>query len=203
MAQTIRWRGNPPARALTRALDDARFAIERRGVTHGGGPVVISTSSGRPPSAPPGESRWIWVSASSISAAQAIEAARRGAYAAQSLAVADAPAKLIARLQELVAAHPTPQTPAYIVAESAATRAVVEQVARVAPTSMPVLITGETGTGKEVIARLLHAWSPREQKRFVAINCAAIPNDLMEAQLFGYARGAFSGAVQRYDGQLM
>jgi two-component system response regulator HydG len=68
---------------------------------------------------------------------------------------------------------------------------------------MPVLITGETGTGKEVVARLIHAWSPRQQGRFVAINCGAIPNDLMEAELFGYARGAFSGAVQRYDGQLM
>jgi DNA-binding NtrC family response regulator len=68
---------------------------------------------------------------------------------------------------------------------------------------MPVLITGETGTGKEVAARLLHAWSPRQQQRFVPINCAAIPDELMEAELFGYARGAFSGAVQRYDGQLM
>src|SRR6185503_3677132 len=65
------------------------------------------------------------------------------------------------------------------------------------------LLTGETGTGKEVIARLLHEWSPRRAKRFVPVNCAAIPNELMEAELFGYARGAFSGAVQRYDGQLM
>jgi transcriptional regulator with PAS, ATPase and Fis domain len=68
---------------------------------------------------------------------------------------------------------------------------------------MAVLLSGETGTGKEVMARLIHAWSPRRQKRFVPINCAAIPNELMEAELFGYARGAFSGAVQRYDGQLM
>jgi DNA-binding NtrC family response regulator len=89
------------------------------------------------------------------------------------------------------------------VADSGASRTIVAQVARVAPTSMPVLITGETGTGKEVIARLIHAWSPRHESRFVAINCAAIPNELMEAELFGYARGAFSGAVQRYDGQLM
>ena len=68
---------------------------------------------------------------------------------------------------------------------------------------MSVLLTGETGTGKEVIARLLHAWSPRAKKPFIPINCAAIPDELMEAELFGYARGAFSGAVQRYDGQLM
>jgi transcriptional regulator with PAS, ATPase and Fis domain len=68
---------------------------------------------------------------------------------------------------------------------------------------MPVLLTGETGTGKEVLARLIHAWSPRHAKQFVPINCAAIPNELMEAELFGYARGAFSGAVQGYAGQLM
>jgi len=66
-----------------------------------------------------------------------------------------------------------------------------------------VLLTGETGTGKEVMARLIHTWSPRRDRRFVPINCAAIPDDLMEAELFGYARGAFSGAVQAYDGQLM
>jgi two-component system NtrC family response regulator len=53
------------------------------------------------------------------------------------------------------------------------------------------------------MARLIHTWSPRRDKRFVPINCAAIPNELMEAELFGYARGAFSGAVQRYDGQLL
>ena len=82
-------------------------------------------------------------------------------------------------------------------------RRLMRQVARVATTSMAVLLTGETGTGKEVLARLIHASSPRREKRFVPINCAAIPNELMEAELFGYARGAFSGAVQRYDGQLL
>src|SRR4029077_13144196 len=77
------------------------------------------------------------------------------------------------------------------------------QAARVAQTSMAVLLTGETGTGKEETARLIHTWSARRDRRFVPINCAAIPDELMEAELFGYARGAFSGAIQRYDGQLM
>src|SRR4029077_9350734 len=77
------------------------------------------------------------------------------------------------------------------------------QAARVAQTSMAVLLTGETGTGKEETARLIHTWSARRDRRFVPINCAAIPDDLMEAELFGYARGAFSGAVQAYDGQRM
>src|SRR5882672_2710444 len=100
MPQTIGWSGSPPPRAVARALVDARFTIERRDVTEADRPTVISTSSGRPPSAPSGTSRWIWVSTSSISAARALEGVKRGAYAAQSLTVADAPAKLIARLQE-------------------------------------------------------------------------------------------------------
>jgi DNA-binding NtrC family response regulator len=202
MANSIRWEGTPPSRALIRALNDSRLEIERGVSTNAVAPLVLSTSSSRPPVAPRGVPRWIWVSTATITNTQAIEAVKRGAYAALSLAAVDAQSKLIVRLQELAIAHDSPPPPANIVAESAATRAVVEQVARVAPTSMPVLITGETGTGKEVVARLLHAWSPREPKRFVAINCAAIPNELMEAELFGYARGAFSGAVQRYDGQL-
>jgi DNA-binding NtrC family response regulator len=202
MANSIRWEGTPPSRALIRALNDSRLEIARGVSTNAVAPLVLSTSTSRPPVAPRGVPRWIWVSTATITNTQAIEAVKRGAYASLSLAAADAQSKLIARLQELAIAHDSPPPPANIVAESVATRAVVEQVARVAPTSMPVLITGETGTGKEVIARLLHAWSPREPKRFVAINCAAIPNELMEAELFGYARGAFSGAVQRYDGQL-
>ena len=203
MPHVIRWAGVPPSRALTRALNDARFEIDRRDATIASLPLVLATNRAKPPAPPRGVARWIWASTSTIAPVQAIEAVRRGAYAAVSLSSADAPSTLIARLRELITTHAARDAPVHIVAESAATRAVIEQVARVAPTSMPVLITGETGTGKEVVARLLHAWSPREQKRFVAINCAAIPNELMEAELFGYARGAFSGAVQRYDGQLM
>lgn len=74
-------------------------------------------------------------------------------------------------------------------------RAVLENVQTVAPVSCAVLIRGETGTGKEVIAQAIHAASPRRQRRFVAINCAAIPATLLESELFGYERGAFTGAV--------
>src|SRR5262249_55445577 len=110
---------------------------------------------------------------------------------------------VVTRLEEMLAPAPVPPAADHIVQVSAASRAVLRQAARVAQTAMAVLLTGETGTGKEVTARQIHAWSPRRDRRFVPINCAAIPNELMEAELFGYARGAFSGAVQSYDGQLM
>jgi DNA-binding NtrC family response regulator len=200
---TIRWEGSGPSRALAHALHDARFAIARTRAQTADVPTVICGAARRLPAVPEGLTRWIWITPTTANAARAVDAVLRGAYAVVSLDRPDAAATLIARLQELVVPDRASGPPAHIVAESGASRATVAQIARVAPTSMPVLITGETGTGKEVMARLIHAWSPRQQKRFVPINCAAIPDDLMEAELFGYARGAFSGAVQRYDGQLM
>jgi len=81
-----------------------------------------------------------------------------------------------------------------IVAESLGMRRVCDMIERVAPTSTTVLIYGESGTGKELVARALHHYSPRKDKTFMAINCAALPAQLMESEMFGYVKGAFTGA---------
>jgi DNA-binding NtrC family response regulator len=77
---------------------------------------------------------------------------------------------------------------------------VLHQLQLVAPTRSSVLIVGESGTGKELIANALHQHSPRKESRFVAVNCAAIPPDILESEMFGHERGAFTGAVQRKIG---
>ena len=82
-----------------------------------------------------------------------------------------------------------------IIGQSPALEAVLEQVERVAPTDSTVLIEGETGTGKELIAQAIHNLSSRCGRAFIKLNCAAIPLDLLESVLFGHERGAFTGAI--------
>lgn len=88
-----------------------------------------------------------------------------------------------------------------IVGSSPALQTVLSQVAKVAPTDSTVLITGETGTGKELIARAIHKRSQRSARAFVSVNCAAIPRDLIASELFGHEKGAFTGATQRRLGR--
>jgi DNA-binding NtrC family response regulator len=87
-----------------------------------------------------------------------------------------------------------------VVSQSRAMRDVVELAARVARHNTTVLITGESGTGKEVIARAIHKMSPRSERSFTAINCAAIPEQLLESELFGHTKGAFTGATSDHPG---
>jgi transcriptional regulator with PAS, ATPase and Fis domain len=86
--------------------------------------------------------------------------------------------------------------------KSAFVQSVKRQISRIAPSPSNVLITGETGTGKEVVAHLIHSNSPRAPGPFVCINCAAIPESLVESELFGYERGAFTGAASAHAGLL-
>jgi transcriptional regulator with GAF, ATPase, and Fis domain len=86
--------------------------------------------------------------------------------------------------------------------ESTAWKKVLTQAAKVSSTDTTVLLLGESGTGKEVVARFLHRGSPRGQAPFIALNCAALPEQLLEAELFGYERGAYTGATQSKPGQL-
>src|SRR6202790_1635501 len=88
-----------------------------------------------------------------------------------------------------------------IVGRRGSLRGILSLVEAVAPTNMTVLIAGETGTGKEVIARAIHEFSPRRNQRFVALNCAAIPSALLESELFGHERGAFTGACTQTKGR--
>src|SRR5262249_41754821 len=87
-----------------------------------------------------------------------------------------------------------------MVGRSADMQRVFEQIRRLGATSAPVLTAGETGTGKELIARAIHNEGPRRGGPFVAVNCAALPSELIESELFGYKRGAFSGAVADHVG---
>lgn len=88
-----------------------------------------------------------------------------------------------------------------LVGQSKSIKDLLAMIAQVAPEDSRVLITGENGTGKELVARLIHRFSPRKNGPFVAVNCAALPEDLIESELFGYEKGAFTGAVKPKPGR--
>ena len=113
-----------------------------------------------------------------------------------------------ARLRELeeenrrLAAAPQPSPIANIITADEGMLKVCRMVERLATVNAPVLLLGESGTGKEALARALHDLGPRAQRPFVAINCAAIPENLLESELFGHERGAFTGAVKQTTGRI-
>src|SRR5215212_5070404 len=98
------------------------------------------------------------------------------------------------------ARRPT-RSPAALLGRNEQMREVRNLIDRVADTDVTVLIAGESGTGKELVARAIHAASPRRDRMFVKVNCAALPSELLESELFGFERGAFTGAIQHKPGK--
>jgi len=98
-------------------------------------------------------------------------------------------------------ASPAGALPAGIITVSPLMQAVIRDAAVIAPSATRVLITGESGVGKEVVAELIHGWSPRAAGPFITVNCAAIPEALLESELFGHEKGAFTGALQQRIGR--
>jgi DNA-binding NtrC family response regulator len=123
-----------------------------------------------------------------------VELRKRVAAAVEKRRLAQEVARLKERLREKFSFG-------QLIGASHAMQKVLHQLSLVAPTRSSVLIVGESGTGKELIANALHQNSPRKEARFLPINCAAIPGDLLESELFGHERGAFTGAVQRKAGK--
>jgi two-component system, NtrC family, nitrogen regulation response regulator NtrX len=140
--------------------------------------------------------------------AMAVEATRRGAF--------DFFEKPLARERVLVSLRnavesyrlaresgASRQEPDEMIGGGAAMRRLRETVERAAPTPATVLVTGESGTGKELVARAIHALSPRREQALVQVNCAAIPDELIESELFGHEKGSFTGAVRRQTGKFV
>src|SRR3981189_2096052 len=106
------------------------------------------------------------------------------------------------RVRALTAPSDGPPGPSPVIGQTPEWRQVLRKAAQVAVPDTTVFLQGESGTGKEVVARFIHRASPRKHGPFVAINCAALPEQLLESELFGYERGAFTGAQQTKAGQI-
>ena len=127
---------------------------------------------------------------------------RRSALRKQVDEASERASRLEARVRELTEELDSRTGYRRVVGDSAPWRQVLTQATQVAATETTALLLGESGTGKEVVARFIHRASPRKNGPFVALNCAALPEHLLEAELFGYERGAFTGAVNSKPGQL-
>ena len=131
----------------------------------------------------------------------AVDAIKKGAYDYLTKPFEKEELSLVVRQALQGREQPQDTTRFGIIGESPAIKEILGIVQRIADADAPVLITGESGTGKEVVAQAIHAAGSRRGRPFVAINCAAIPADLLEAELFGYAKGAFTGALKDKEGR--
>jgi two-component system response regulator HydG len=187
---TVRWwqRGRDAVEAMASARVDAVVCDIRLPDLDG---EAVFQHAARSPSAPP----FLFITAHA-DIDQAVRLMRAGAadYVTKPFDLAD----FLLRLSDLMPARATAATP--VLGVSTAMQEVERLLGRLARIGATVLITGETGTGKEVAARFLHATSAAADRPFVAVNCAAIPADLLESELFGHEKGAFTGATQRHLG---
>jgi transcriptional regulator with GAF, ATPase, and Fis domain len=190
----LTWKGDAPKADVVDALAKAGWKLADANAA-----AVVHVARAVPAGAPV---PWLWLCPTPPTGAQVKQAVERGAV---DTFAQTGPwlSRLLARLDELGAPELPLTIPPNVVADSAPAKRMLRQLRQAAQTSMPVLLTGETGSGKELAARLIHQWSPRGSRTFVPITCAAIPNELMEGELFGYTKGAFSGAVKDYDGLLV
>jgi two-component system repressor protein LuxO len=170
------------------AASDTITALRRAGLS---GPIVATSSRG--------------------SVSSAVEAMRAGAddFLVKPYQAAELARRLLTRLAESApsiipseAPVSTTEQPGFhhFIGGSPAMRALYEQIRRVAPSKAPVFVTGESGSGKEVCAEAIHACSTRANGPFIAINCSAIPRELMESEIFGHVKGAFTGAHEDRSG---
>ncbi len=191
---TYRWLTRHTLPAVTKALSQRDWSEGASAA------VLLSAQKALEPEAP---ANVIWLTPSKPTRAQLTHALTHGAYDVVDVSARDWEKRLLARMQELLSAEPELVVPENFIAESSSAKLLLKRLHQASQTSMPVLLTGETGTGKEVSARVIHQMSSRKNKTLVPINCAAIPDELMEGELFGYTKGSFSGAVRDYDGLVM
>ena len=187
---TVRWwqRGREAVEAMASARVDAVVCDIRLPDLDG---EAVFRQAARSPSAPP----FLFITGHA-DIDQAVRLMRAGAadYVTKPFDIAD----FLARLGDLMPARGRPA--ASVLGVSPAMQEVERLLLRVARIGSTVLVTGETGTGKDVAARFLHAASDAASRPFMAVNCAAIPADLLESELFGHEKGAFTGATQRHLG---
>jgi DNA-binding NtrC family response regulator len=167
-------------------------------------PILVQEVSGNPAAMPPrealGGNSFCIFGASTAEALAGILRTLVESKSNESARVETAP-PAVPKVAASKAAAPRESWQDFLIGESLAMQRVADVIRLVAPRKSAVLITGETGTGKEVVARALHVASGREARPFIAVNCSALPEALLEAELFGHAKGAFTGAVNHRVGR--